>query len=491
MEPVARSMAGTPFVARGEEVARFRAALARAAAGDPGAILLAGDAGVGKTALLERCAQVAGDAGATVIVGHCVNLGGGDLGGGDLGGVGLPYLPFSEALGQLRGHSDRVLEVIERRPAIVRLLDGAGPEPADASEQQAARLQLFEGIAAALAAAGRRDHPLVVIIEDLHWADPSSRDVLRFLLARMRADHVLLVASYRSDDMHRRHPMRPVLAELLRHPRVEQIELHPFTEAELADFAVAVTGAAVADATLHRILDRSEGNAYFAEELLESGPDTAALPVSLADVLRTRLEQTDPAVQQLARIASVAGRRVGDRLLRAVATQDPAFAGPGAVDDAVREAVAHQLLVGEGPTNQGDYLAFRHALLAEVVNADLLPSERAGLHRAYLRTLSADASLGSHAERAQHALNSHDVPAALRESHAAAHEAAEVLAPAEELRHLESVLELWDAVPDAAESIATDQGRRPDPRGRRRQSRRSAVSRREPCPGRPGRRKAR
>ena len=262
--------------------------------------------------------------------------------------VGLPYLPFSEALGQLRGHSDRVLEVIERRPAIVRLLDGAGPEPADASEQQAARLQLFDGIAAALAAAGRRDHPLVVIIEDLHWADPSSRDVLRFLLARMRADHVLLVASYRTDDLHRRHPMRPVLAELLRHPRVEQIELHPFTEPELADFAVAVTGATVADATLHRVLDRSEGNAYFAEELLESGPDTAALPVSLADVLRTRLEQTDPAVQQLARIASVAGRRVGDGLLRAVASQDPAFAAPGAVDAAVREAVAHQLLVGEG-----------------------------------------------------------------------------------------------------------------------------------------------
>ncbi len=432
-------MAGTPFVARDEELARLRAVLARASAGDPGAVLLAGDAGVGKTRLLERFAQDATDAGATVIVGHCV----------DLGGVGLPYLPFSEALGQLRGQSGHLDEVIEQRPAIGRLLDTGGTESADGSEQQAARLQLFDGIAAALTTSGRRGHPLVVVIEDLHWADPSSRDVLRFLLARMRADHVLIVASYRTDDLHRRHPMRPVLAELLRHPRVEQVELHPFTETELADFAVAVTGTSVPDATLHRVLDRSEGNAYFAEELLESGPDTASLPVSLADVLRTRLEQNDPAVQQLARIASVAGRRVGDGLLRAVAAHDPSLAAPGAVDSAVREAVAHQLLIGEGE----DYLAFRHALLAEVVSADLLPSERAGLHRAYLKALSADPGLGSHAERAHHALNSHDVRAALTESHAAADEAADVLAPAEELRHLESVLELWDAVPDATESI--------------------------------------
>ena len=240
------------------------------------------------------------------------------------------------------------------------------------------------------------------------------------------------------------------------------------------------------------VLDRSEGNAYFAEELLESGPDAAALPVSLADVLRNRLEQTDPAVQQLARIASVAGRRVGDRLLRAVADAGPGRSPrPGAVDAAVREAVAHQLLVGEGPTRattsrSGTPCSRRWC------NADLLPSERAGLHRAYLRTLSADASPRL-ARRARAPRT--EQPRRRRRARASRtrprDEAAEVLAPAEELRHLESVLELWDAVPDAAESIAGRPGSTCRSARRRRQSRRSAVPRREPCPGRPRRRERR
>jgi len=436
MEIVARSAAGAPFVARAAQLEQFQLALGRARIGEPGAILVSGDAGVGKTRLLTRMAELAQAEGALAVVCHCV----------DLGDVGLPYLAFADALGQLRSATDTVQQAIVARPALGRLLDDGIAEPHAGMENQAARLQLFDGIAAVLGASGTVRRPLLLMIEDLHWADSSSRDVLRFLLARLRNEHLLVVGTYRTDDLHRRHPLRPVLAELLRLPKVEHLELQPFTREELGEFSTAITGEVLSDAALQRVLRRSEGNAYFAQELLESGPDAAALPGSLADVLHSRLERLDPAVQTLARIASVSGRRVCEELLWAVASQDPSFAEASTFDGTLREAVAHHVLAAE----DSEWIAFRHALLAEAVYADLLPGELANLHRLYLQQLSAHPALGSKAELAHHALRSHDLPAALSASHSAAREAADVLAPTEELRHLETVLQLWDAVPDAA-----------------------------------------
>ncbi|MET0966447.1 MAG: AAA family ATPase [Nakamurella sp.] len=436
---MARSAAGAPFVARKAQLAQFQLALDRARNGEPGAILVSGDAGVGKTRLLTRMAEIAEAQGALVVVCHCI----------DLGDVGLPYLSFAEALAQLRSVTDTVEQAIAARPALGRLLDSGLAESHGGAENQAARLQLFDGIAGVLGATGTAERPLLLMIEDLHWADSSSRDVLRFLLARLRAEHLLVVGTYRTDDLHRRHPLRPVLAELLRLPKVDHLELPPFTRDELGEFSAAITGQELSDAALQRVLKRSEGNAYFAQELLESGPDVAALPGSLADVLHSRLERLEPAVQTLARIASVSGRRVSEQLLWSVAGQDPGFPDAASFDAALREAVANHVLAAE----DSEWIAFRHALLAEAVYADLLPGELANLHRLYLEQLSADPKLGSKAELAHHALRSHDLPAALSASYAAAWEAAEVLAPTEELRHLETVLQLWDAVPGAADSI--------------------------------------
>ncbi|QTE31460.1 AAA family ATPase [Pengzhenrongella sicca] len=433
-------MTTTPFVARETQVAALTAALARAAAGQPGAVLVGADAGVGKTRLLGHVAELAGRSGATAVTAHCV----------DLGEVGLPYLPFAEALTQLRSRAEVVDRVIAARPALGLLLPSDGDDGSARMEDQAGRLQLFDAIAAALAASGRPGAPLLLILEDLHWADSSSRDVLRFLVARMRAEHVLLVASYRTDDLHRRHPLRPMLAELSRHPRVERLDLSPFTPDEFRTFASAVTGAPVPEDLLRSVRERSEGNAYFAEELLEPGAAAAALPGSLSDVLRARLEQLDPAVQQLARVASVAGRRVSEPLLRAVAASGGPV-DPDAFDAALREAVARNVLGGEDGR-----VAFRHALLAEAVYADLLPGEQTALHRAYRQVLTADAGLGSPAQLAHHAARSHDLPTALRASREAARDAAYVLAPAEELRHLETILRLWEAVPGAEQLLAED-----------------------------------
>lgn len=433
----------TPFVARAEQVARLTEALDRARRGEPALVLVGADAGVGKTRLLRHVGEVAAADGARVVTGHCV----------DLGEIGLPYLPFAEALGALRTlDPDALGGVVAARPAVRRLL---GAAPGDASGGPTAggaggadeRRELFEGVVEALAACASAAHPLLLVLEDLHWADASSRDLLRFVTTRLADQPLLVVATYRTDDLHRRHPWRPVAAELARHPRGTHLPLAPFVGDELREFAAAVAGRPLPDALLHRLRERAEGNAYFTEELIEAGADPDALPWSLADVLRTRLERLDPATTRLVQLASAAGRRVAEPLLRAAVHADPGT-DPTTLDAALRDAVTQHVLVVEG-----DHVAFRHALLAEAVLADLLPGEAAAAHRAFLAALDGDASPGAAAQRAAHALRVPDLPVALRASWDAAAQARRVLAPAEELRHLEVVLRLWDAVPDVAASL--------------------------------------
>ncbi len=439
---MARSAVTIPFVARAPEVSRATAAIERARSGEPSLLLVAGDAGVGKTRFLEHVAELARSSGVRVVAGHCV----------DLGEIGLPYLPFTEALAALQRLDPVTVEAVtDEHPALCRLLPGATTAAAD--DEGGDRRRLFEGIAEVLAAASSSAAPLLLVLEDLHWADASSRDVLRFLVARMADQHLVVAASYRSDDLHRRHPWRAVAAELGRHPRVERVDLSPFTRDELGEFATSVVGQPLPPATLDKVRARSEGNAYFAVEILEAGPDDDELPWSLADVLRTRLDPLDPAVHRLVQVAAVAGRRVSEPLLRAAAAShgNRDLAGDDAVDRALRDAVAHNVLHEED-----GQIAFRHALLAEVVYGDLLPGEKSALHRAYLAALQDDPALGSAAELATHALLAPDLDVALRASWVAADEAAEMLAPQERLRHLEVVLRLWDAVPGTAAMLGVD-----------------------------------
>jgi DNA-binding CsgD family transcriptional regulator len=415
-------------------------------------LILGGDAGVGKTRLVTHLADTARREGARVVVAHCV----------DLGDVGIPYLPFSEALAQLRGMAS-VDDAVRERPALARLLDPGVAADAGAvrPDDVAERLQLLDGLRCTLAAAGTAQAPLVLVLEDLHWAEPSTRDVLRFLVARLGQENLLLVGTVRTDDLDRRHPLRPVLAELYRQPTVERVDLNPFTVHELRAFTTALAGEPLPEPEFEQVRSRSEGNAYFAEELLGAasglagsgvpGSGQAALPWSLTDVLHARLERLDPAVHELARVASVAGRLVSEDLLRAAASREQAFADPAALDRALRDAVAGQVLEVEAGK-----LAFRHALLAEALYLDLLPGEQSRLHRAYLAALTDDPGLGSASQRAHHALHGHDLPTAVAASHEAAGRAARMLAPGEELRHREKVLSLWDSVPDAAALTGVD-----------------------------------
>lgn len=441
---MARSPMSTPFVARAAQVERLWEAFEGASAGDPSLVVVAGDAGVGKTRLVRHVRSLAKQAGARTVVSACV----------DLGEIGLPYLPFAAALATLQGVEPDVVDaVVADRPALGRLLPGGTGRPARADEAQD-RFELFEGVADVLARTGTAERPLLVVLEDLHWADASSRDLLRFLVSRLAMQHLLLVATYRTDDLHRRHALRPLIAELVRHPRVQRLELLPFDEPELREFTTALLGAPLDDDTFGRVVARSEGNAYFAEELLAAGPETDELPWSLIDVLRVRLEALQPASQRLAELVAAAGRSVPETLLRAAAAADDSavLSGPGAVDLALRDAVAQHVLAAE----DGGRIAFRHALLAEAVYGDLLPGEKSGLHRAYLRAMQADPTVASSARLASHALRAPDLDVALTASYAAAHEAQAVLAPEEQLQHLEVVLRLWDAAPRAVAGLPED-----------------------------------
>ncbi|MFE7763695.1 AAA family ATPase [Streptomyces sp. NPDC057438] len=425
---MAQSIMHAPFVGRDSEMARLRDVLDRAGGGEPRAVLVAGDAGVGKSRTLAEAAAYAAETRTVVFTGHCV----------DLGDVGLPYLPFTEILGALAA-DERFAPLLQAHPATGRLL-GGGADGGD-------RLQLFEGIAALLSDLSGAV-PVLLVLEDLHWADQSSRDLLRFLLSRAvlqrpapgaPAHRLAVFASYRADDLHRRHPLRPLLAELVRLPAVERLELRPMPDPEVARLVRSLRAEPLSDATVGRIVERAEGNAFYAEELLAATAEEpgAVLPSQLADLLLIRIEQLPGAAQQVLRTAAVAGRRVGHELLR-----DAVQLPEDELESALREAVGRQLLLPHG----GSTYEFRHALTREAVYADLLPGERVRLHGVFARLLARRGRAAESAERAHHSRESHDLADALTASVEAADHARGIGAPAEELRHLEGALDLWQSV---------------------------------------------
>lgn len=421
MDLVARTITATPLVGRADEVADLMAAVDDAAAGRPGAVLVEGDAGVGKTRLVGEFAHRVSAGGGHVLVGHCV----------DLGDAGVPYLPFAEALSQL------LAEDPTAHPALSRWLLGTASEGGDSSVGQ---LQLFDAVLAALEPPVGTAGPTVLVLEDLHWADRSSRDLLAFLVRRLRDQRLLVVATVRSDDLHRRHPLRPLLAELGRLPVVERLQVAPFTQAEMTDYVRQLTGREPGPGRVDDVLVRSEGNAYFAEQLLACSGDGCddQLPGVLADLLLSRVEALPPTARQVVRAAAVAGGRVDHDLL----VQATGLSGDQ-IEEALRESVAPNVLAVAG-----DGYTFRHALAREAVYGDLLPGERVRLHGTFARLLAerGPGARGHAAELAHHRMASHDVPGALTASLQAADEALRLLAPAEALQHLERALQLWDAV---------------------------------------------
>jgi DNA-binding NarL/FixJ family response regulator/tetratricopeptide (TPR) repeat protein len=441
------------FVGRTNELARLRQLLARAADGTPQVVLLGGEAGVGKTRLAEELAATATQQGVRVLRGGCVPL----------GEEGLPFAPVIQALRGLPDELDAAeLEAVvgPARAELGRLLpdlpwaDEAAADAGATGATGAGQGRLFErllGVVERLAATA----PLLWVLEDLHWADRSTRDLLAYLAAALRSGRVLVVGSFRSDELDRLHPLRGLLGELGRNRRVVRLELPRFSRPELAEQLAGLLGDQPPARLVADVYARSQGNPFFAEELLLAGEGGGpwVLPPSLQQVLLTRVVRLRPRTQRLLRVTAAAGPGATGPLLAAVAGLDEAALLAG-----LREAVDQQLLLPE-PGGQG--YVFRHTLLAEAVYGELLPGERVGLHTALASALEAgleagDAAVTQAARLAYHWAAAGDRPRALTASIQAAAAAKGVYAFAEAQLQLERVLALWGQVTDAEARAGMD-----------------------------------
>ncbi len=441
LESVVANRVSPVLVGRGEQLTALEEALATVSRGEPAAVLLGGETGVGKTRLVtEFAARVASRS--RTLIGNCL----------ELGAAGLPFAPFTAVLRQLVGDLgvDGVRALLAGRSGtelgrlLPELADPAGLP--DEAYQGEARARLFEQLLGLLRGLAE-DAPLTLIIEDAHWADASSRDLLTFLIANLPAARLLIIVTFRSDELTRTHPLRPLLTELGRISWVERTELPRLTRPEAAAQMAAILGLEPSPAEIEAVFARTEGNPLFVEHLL--GCD-ARVPASLRDMVFASVHRLPDETRDLLRLASAGGVRQGHALLAQVS---------GLAEDdlvrALRPAVAANVLLPDG-----DGYQFRHALIQEVMHSDLLPGEHGRLHARYAEAIAADATLVPEGRAAislaHHWYSAHDLTGALVSSWQAAVEAGRALAHAEQLSMLARVLELWERVPDAAERIGAD-----------------------------------
>ena len=434
-EPVARRVTCPSFVGREAELGRLEE-VADAAVTVGQVVLLGGDAGVGKTRLVdELCAWLRARGGMSA-VGGCV----------DLGEVGVGYGPLIEVLRELRavlGAEDLDRLLGDTAPELLPLLTGGH------GGQQVRQGAVLAHTVALMEELGDRFPGLVVVFEDVHWADASTRDLVAYLARHLRKARVALLVTYRADDVHRRHPLRPLLSELLRSPTVEHVRLEGMSRSELTVLLAGVAGAVPSDADVDEMMARCEGNPFYAEELLAAQAGSGPLPATVRDAIMARIIRLSEAVQAVLREAALLGGHIDERLLAAVTGRSI-----GEVADALREAVAHHILVAE-PIG----CRFRHALVREALRDELLPGERQRLHEAAAAAIAAQPELAGASEHVRWTLLAHhwtaaqDQPHALVASVRAGVAAQEVGALADAVCHFQRAIDLWQRVP-AAETSA-------------------------------------
>ncbi|MFF1878562.1 AAA family ATPase [Leifsonia sp. NPDC058230] len=417
------------MIGRESDLGALRDELELVVSGQPRVVVIGGEAGIGKTRLLDEFRSEAALS-AVVLTGRSV----------DLGTDGAPYAPFTGILRQL------VDEV-----GVEAVLDAAGPgsgvlsvflpelglESTASPRTGAERLYelvtvLLENISAS--------KPLVVVIEDLQWADTATLELIRFVVRMMAGGRFLLVLSYRSDEVLRGHPLRAYLPELDRTRRVTRWELARLDRAQVAAQAEEILGCVPDAETVDRIYTLSEGVPFFVEELvgidhLGTGED---LPETLRELLLARYERLSEPTQRMLRLISAGGVSVDHWLLEAV------FEGSAdELDAAAREAVVANVL----STDTTDY-SFRQALVREAIHADLLPGERTRFHTRYAVALE-NARQRSASQISYHWMAAHDLRRAFITTLEAMEEARLSYAYRTAAAMGDRALELWDQVDDA------------------------------------------
>jgi DNA-binding CsgD family transcriptional regulator/tetratricopeptide (TPR) repeat protein len=432
-------------VGRVGELAELELAPREAAASRPVLVLLGGQSGVGKTRLVAELERRAQDAAALVLRGEAVEQGDGEL----------PYAPLLGALRPLVRQRHPALAEMSAggRAQLAALLPGLAQESVEHErDDPSSQLRLFEALLELLDILSD-SQPLMLVLEDLHWADRSTRTFVSFLARSLRQERVMLLLTFRTDELHRRHALRPLLSELERLERARRIELSPFDRAELAEVLTDILGDAPSEDLVERLFARSEGNPLYTEELLAAGLDgRGAAPQSLRDAFLLRIERLSADAQEAAR-AIAAGRRLDEATLAEITAIDHA-----ALHAALREAFEQQVLVAAA---DGSY-AFRHALLREALYDDLLPGERVELHLALARLFeqraaaSDDRELENATSVASHYAAAGDQPAALRATVRAALAARKVHADGDAADLAERALELWPRVRDEEKRFELD-----------------------------------
>ncbi len=407
----------------------FDAATA-AASGQARTVLISGDAGIGKSRLITEAAAQARSEGFIVALGGCLQL----------GEVSVAYAPLVEALRDLRVQlgEDELDALAGPGLAEIGALFGEG---GGSTRTASGSSSLFEHLLAFLTRLGQRQ-PVLLVFEDMHWADASTRDLVAFLGRNLRSAAVALLLSYRADELHRRHPLRPLVTDLEREPHVERIALDGLDRAELVSLLGEISDDALPDAAVDELLARSEGNPFYVEELIAAGGMGRGLPATLADVILGRVAMLSERTQAVLHDAAVLGHEIDDALLADVTAQPL-----DVVITALREAVYDQLLAIEG-----DACRFRHALVREALYDDLLPGERERMHVAAALALQTSSRLSEQARWASIAYHwdaAHDTPRAYEASVQAGIEAEKVYALADAAEQFERALRLRDRVPDA------------------------------------------
>jgi DNA-binding SARP family transcriptional activator len=427
--PVRRARPRSGLVGRDAELAVLEDALATAGTGHGRAVLVTGPAGIGKSRLVAELADRAGKRGATVLTGRCLQL----------IGAGLPFLPLVEALRPLQGAA-----ALEGLHELARLMPGAIATAPPGDTPAGARLRLFEEVLALVGRLGA-DTPVVLVLEDLHWADDSTLDVVAFLVNAAPVQRLLFVATYRSDEVRADDPLQRLATGLVGRAAAVPLALEPLPP-EAVRALLADGGEPLPDAVAEEIVARADGNPFFAGELRAAAArGGTALSPALRDVLLAKVAQLDGETRAVLRVAAAAGRDVSYALLAAVLPL-----GELELAEALRTAVEHGVLE---PDHDAGSFRFRHALIAEAVRGTLLPGERELVHERLARALSEAPRLaaGGAAEEAHHWVAAGRPVEALEASLRAAREAERVSGLSEALRHVERVLELWESVPQAEE----------------------------------------
>lgn len=427
------ALASTPrMVGRRAELETLLEAFDEGRDGRPRTVVVRGEAGIGKTRLVQEFLAEAsvrrdGSVPLVVAVGQCV----------DLGPIGAPFGPVRRVLRDLHAAvGTESLRAAAGSPAVIASLAALVPGIADDTPGDDPAAAFAEAIEVVLEQLSRDRH-VVVVIEDLQWADASTLVLLKTLASTLRGRHLTIVATYRSDDIDRFHPLRPVLAELDRTRTIVRVEIGPLTGEEVAEQVAQLTASGPRDTAA--LAERSGGIPFLVEELVDLGD--RGLPDTLRELVLARYARLGDEAQETVRAMAAGGMHADHDVLVAVSSLDD-----HALDLALREAIDARVILADGAG-----YAFRHALTQEAVHGEMLPSERVRVHRRYADYLSERRAGSPDAVSAiaEHWLAARDLTAAFDATVAALAHSQAGFSPATSAKLAERLTELWDQVPDA------------------------------------------